>query len=285
MSVYNLALDLIDPPRDDDRIERTPAAIAELAASIAAVGLIHPPTVRVARLAEHRADMDGELAGGATAAVALVRYECVAGWTRILALRSLGRATASVCVESLMDDRQAARVRLAENLDREQLSPIEESRRLTRMRAELDLSVEDLAEHVHRSVDWVLQRLALLALPEDLQVHVHLRELALGSALALGRVTDPQHRAYLLKYALEAGATVDTVRAWVSAWQLHHETGSPGEPPAPTMPVLNQPVHVEIPCARCHTAHTLESSCIIRVCQACGREIERELRQPAPTPT
>ncbi len=81
--IAELALDLIDPPRDDDRIERSPESIGRLAADIAVNGLIHAPTVRPR----------GE------------RYECVAGWTRILALRSLGRGTGLCSVLVLTDDR------------------------------------------------------------------------------------------------------------------------------------------------------------------------------------
>ena len=87
--IAEITLALIDPPRSDDRIERSPESIARLAADIAAVGLIHPPTVRPA----------GE------------RYECVAGWTRILALRALGRGTCLCSVVALIDDRTAGRIR------------------------------------------------------------------------------------------------------------------------------------------------------------------------------
>ncbi len=257
--IAELALDLIDPPRDDDRIERSPESIGRLAADIAVNGLIHAPTVRPR----------GE------------RYECVAGWTRILALRSLGRGTGLCSVLVLTDDRAASRIRLAENLQREDLSPIEEAVRLSHIVAQEELSVHAIADLVHRSPEWVTQRLNLLAIPDDLQAHVHTRELAIGAALALGRITDPQHRGYLLRYALDAGATVDTVRAWVQEWILHQASGSDEPPALPPQPVLNQPHTVHVPCARCHAPHEISTSCIIRVCQACGREIERELRHPA----
>jgi ParB family chromosome partitioning protein len=276
--MHTIELDLIDPPVQDHRVERTPAEIERLALSITAIGLIHSPVVRIAHLPELRAEADEMLAGGAPATVHLVRYECVAGWTRILALRSLGRTSVQCVLESSMDDRLAARVRLAENIDRTDLTPIEEAIQCAAAQAAGLLSVDQTATEMRRSPEWVAQRLNLLAIPDDLQARVHTRELAIGAALALGRCTDAQYRAYLLQHALEGGATVATVRAWVAQWEVQRLSAiDAGEPP-PAMPVLNQPPTVTMPCARCHAPHDVGQSCIIRVCQACGREIERELR-------
>jgi len=278
--IAEIALDLIDPPREDDRIERSPEAIARLAADIAANTLIHPPTVR--RQPRSESVLPSPVAGTPSQTVhpGAPRYECVAGWTRILALRLLGHVACLCSVLGVTDDRTASRIRLAENLQRENLSPIEEGIRLSRIVAAEQLSVHAIADLVHRSPEWVAQRLNLLAIPDDLQAHVHTRALAIASALALGQVTDAQHRGYLLQYALDAGATVDTVRAWVSEWRLHQASGSPDPAALPPMPIANVPHTVTIPCARCHAPHDIANSCIIRVCQECGRAIERELRHP-----
>jgi len=262
MKIATIKLDRIDAPRDDDRLSRSPEAINTLATSIARDGLTNPPTV------------EGRGA----------RFECITGWTRILACRQLAWATIPANIHPPLTDAERGSIRFGENVDRENLTAIEEARRLSSMLAAGNLTIDALAARLHRSTDWVVQRLNLLALPEELQAHVHLKSLSIGAALALGQVTDPQHLAYLLRYALDAGATVATVQAWVNEWKLHHASGATTEAPLPPMPMLNQPHTVHMPCARCHLAHDVRESCIIRVCQPCGREIEDELRHQAPVP-
>lgn len=258
MKIEAIALDLIDAPHDDDRLERSADDISSRAADMRVNGLINPVLI------EPRED----------------RYECVAGWTRVLAAHQLGWATIMAQIHEPMEARLRTRLRFAENMERSNLSPIEEARRLASMQAGESLSVDGIAALVHRSPDWVVSRLNLLAIPEDLQAHVHLKSLSIGAALALGRVTDPQHRAHLLSYALDGGATVETVRAWVAEWTVHQASGAVERGEPPPLPVLNQPTIVQMPCARCHAAHDVRQSCIIRVCQPCGRELEAELRSP-----
>jgi len=262
MKIATIKLDRIDAPRDDDRLERTDDAINRLAAAITADGLINLPTV------ERHAE----------------RFECVTGWTRILACRSLGWKEIDARVHDPLTATERSAIRFGENIDRENLTPIEEARRVAWMNAAHNLTIDALATRLRRSTAWVQQRLELLDIPEDLQAHVHLKSLSIGAALWLARCTDPQHRAFLLQYALDGGATVESVRAWVNEWLLHRASGAATEAPLPPMPMLNQPHTVHMPCARCHLAHDVRESCIIRVCQPCGREIEDELRHQAPLP-
>jgi ParB family transcriptional regulator, chromosome partitioning protein len=260
MNLAPIPLHLIDPPSEDDRLDRTQEAIAALAADLQANGLINAVT-----LEDH---------GG--------RYECVAGWTRCLAARTIGWPTIPAHVHGHLADGQRDALRLAENLQRNDLTPIEEARRLHRMQEKTRLTIPTLAGIVHRSEAWVEQRLALLAIPEELQAHVHARTLGLGHALTLARCTDPAHRAHLTHYAMNAGATIATVRAWVDEWHSHQVQGLTGPAPLPPMPIANQPITVMIPCARCHTAHEYRSTCVVRVCQSCGRDIANEQAEPAP---
>lgn len=257
MHTENIDLTLIDPPLEDDRLERDPADIAALADDISIVGLIHPVTLEA---------RDG-------------RYECVAGWTRVLACRALHWLAIPAQVHEGLTPASRARIRLAENLQRSNLSPIEEAIRLAHLQAGEQLGIDQLAELVHRSPEWVTQRLNLLTITDDLQAYVHTRELAIASALALARVTDPQHRAHLLQYALGGGATVESVRAWVREWELHRSSGLAADGVPPPLPAVNQPHQVLMPCARCHQSHDAAQSTVIRVCPACGRELEAEMRE------
>jgi ParB/RepB/Spo0J family partition protein len=262
MNLREIPLHLIDPPADDDRLDRTQEKIARLANDIAANGLIN------AVLIEEKGE----------------RFECVAGWTRCLAFARLNRATIPATVSPPLTEAARSALRLSENLQRDDLTPIEEARRLWQMYRHRDCTTDDIAIVVHRSVAWVQQRLSLLDIPEDLQALVHTRDLALSSALALARCTDPAHRAHLMHYAVNGGATLVTVRAWVAEWEAHCTQGLTGPAPLPVMPIANQPITVTIPCARCHAAHEYRTTCVVRVCQPCGRAIANEQAQQTATP-
>jgi len=262
MNVRDVLLHLIDPPAADDRLDRPEAKILRLANDIARNGLINPVAV----------EEKGE------------RFECVAGWTRCLAFARLSRLTIPARVYPPLPPDIRSALRLSENLQRDDLTPIEEAHRLHTMKRERTATVEQLADIVHRSVAWIQQRLSLLNIPEDLQALVHTRDLPLGSALALARCTDPAHRAHLTHYAVNGGATLVTVRAWVAEWEAHYAQGLAGPAPLPVMPIANQPITVTIPCARCHAAHEYRSTCVVRVCQPCGREIANEQAHPTDAP-
>ncbi len=258
MRIESVLLHLIDPPADDDRLERDAAAIDRLACDIRKQGLINPPSI------EEKGN----------------RYECIAGWTRILAMRSLQEQTIHARIYPPLDAQRRQHIRLSENLQRSDLTPIEEARRLFQLQRDEKLDADALAAIVQRSTAWVEQRLTLLSVPDDLQALVHERDLSIGAALALARCTEPAHRAYLTNYAVNGGATITTVRAWVEEWRIHHEQGLDGPAPLPPMPIANQPVLVLIPCARCHTPHDYRTTCVVRVCQPCGRDIANEQQHP-----
>jgi len=262
MNVRDVLLHLIDPPAADDRLDRSQEKIQRLADDIKANGLINAVAI----------EETGE------------RFECVAGWTRCLAFERLNRLTIPARVYPPLDDAARSALRLSENLQRDDLTPIEEARRLHTMRRERGSTVDELADIVRRSPVWVQQRLSLLDIPEELQALVHTRDLALGSALALARCTDRAHRAHLTHYAVNGGATLVTVRAWVAEWEAHCAQGLTGPAPLPAMPIANQPITVTIPCARCHAAHEYRTTCVVRVCQPCGREIANEQAQPTAAP-
>lgn len=258
MKVESVLIHLIDAPTDDDRLERDPAAVSRLAADIRAQGLINPPAI------EEKGN----------------RYECIAGWTRILAVREIGDLKIFARVYPPIDNARKQHIRLSENLQRNDLTPIEEGRRLFQLQRDEKLDPDALAAIVQRSTAWVEQRLLLLSVPDDLQALVHERDLSIGAALCLARCTEPAHRAYLTNYAVNGGATIATVRAWVEEWRIHNEQGLEGPAPLPPMPIANQPLTILIPCAKCHTPHDYRTTCVVRVCQPCGREIADEQQHP-----
>ena len=141
---------------DDDGIE-------ELAASIRSQGLLQPIVVRP------------RAAGG---------YELIAGERRWRAAHRAGLDRVPVVVRDV-DDRGALAMALIENVQREDLNPIEEAHGLERLRREFALTQEQVAEAVGKSRPAVANLLRLLNLPEAVRELLAAGELEMGHARAL----------------------------------------------------------------------------------------------------
>lgn len=146
----------------DFRLDDDAQDLAELAASIAELGVLQPITVR-------RLD-DG-------------RLEVIAGRRRLAAARIAGLDTIPATFVDVDDD-QAADVALAENLHRRDLSPVEVALAFARLR-ERGLNGRQIAARVGRSEATVSNYLRLLEIPAHLRERVHRRELGVGTALDL----------------------------------------------------------------------------------------------------
>lgn len=239
------------------RVNPNPDALRELADSIHTHGQLQPILVRPL----------GE------------QHELVAGHRRLLAHQLLGRTIIDALIHE--DPRADATdgARWAENLHREDLSPMEEATALAYHQRTHNSSNHSLARMLGRSEGWIESRLALLAMPEELQEHVHAGRLAIAAALDLARVHDPEHRAYLLTYALDGGATVAVVRDWVHAWTLHQARGTTSPAPRPALPLEGESSALQLPCWLCSAPHRHDHLQVLRLCAACVRALEN---QPAP---
>ena len=141
----------------------TDEGIEELAASIRAQGLLEPVIVRP------------RTEGG---------YEIVAGERRWRAAQRAGLDTVPALVREL-DDRQAIAIALIENIQREDLNPLEEATALKRLLAEHDMTHEQIADAVGRSRTAVSNLLRLLNLAPGVRRMIDSGELEMGHARAL----------------------------------------------------------------------------------------------------
>jgi hypothetical protein len=162
---------------------------------------------------------------------------------------------------------------------------MEEAVAIQRALDQAAMNLEEVARTVNRSKDWVRDRLELLQLPDNIAEHVHTKRLGIAAAIELKKVTDDTHRAYLLRYTLDAGATITTVREWVRAWAFADAAGDGREAPRPEMPFPGQPVIIQMPCYVCHVVRPHDQLRILRICPACtnalaGAGIAHEQHNP-----
>jgi ParB family chromosome partitioning protein len=185
-----LPLELIRPNPYQPRRAFGEEALGELAESLKASGLLQPIVVRPAD-------------GG---------YEIIAGERRLRAADRLGWREIGAVVRDV-DDRTLLTLALVENLQRDQLSPIDEARGYQRLISEFGVSHGDLAGLVGRARPTVANALRLLKLPDDVQDLVHRGALSTGHARALLLVPDLTRVPSLAKRAVADDLSVRELEA------------------------------------------------------------------------
>src|SRR5204862_444161 len=191
-SLVELAIAEIRPNPYQPRRDVDPAALAELKASILKAGLLQPVVVRTA---------PGERGSG---------FELIAGERRLRACQALGWDRIPA-VKRDVDDRTVLTLALIENLQRDDLSPVDEARGYERLIAEFKLAQQDVADAVGRDRSTVANALRLLKLPEVVLQMLHEGQLSVGHARALLALEDPRIATNLAREAVAQGLSVRDV--------------------------------------------------------------------------
>jgi ParB family chromosome partitioning protein len=169
----NLPLDLLQRGKYQPRVDMRQESLEELAASIRSQGIIQPIVVRA---------VDGAAPGASQ------RYEIIAGERRWRAAQIAGLATVPAVIRKVPDDAAIA-MALIENIQRENLNPLEEARALERLISEFGITHQQAADAVGRSRAAVSNLLRLLELAPEITAFVERRELEMGHARALLALT------------------------------------------------------------------------------------------------
>ena len=119
------------------------------------------------------------------------KYELIAGERRWRASKKLGLATVPV-IERAASDRDVLEMALIENLQREDLNPIEEAAGYVRLAKEFTLKQEEIATRVGKSRASVANAMRLLDLHDDIQVHLAQRQITVGHAKAILALKDAE---------------------------------------------------------------------------------------------
>ena len=162
-AVRHIPVGLIDRNPYQTRTHVDEAALAELAASIKASGVVQPVTLRP--------DSNG-------------RFQLIAGERRWLASQRAGKATVPSIVRHVSNE-QAMEMTIIENLQREDLNPMEQARAFERLGREFGLTQEQIAQRTGKDRSSVANFLRLLKLPSGVQTLVENGQLSFGHAKAL----------------------------------------------------------------------------------------------------
>ena len=168
-----LAVDLIQRGKYQPRIDMRAESLEDLASSIRAQGVVQPIVVRLLPPAI-----------GQNTALTPRRYEIIAGERRWRAAQLVGLQNIPAIVRDVPDSAAIA-MALIENIQRENLSPMEEANALQRLIDEFQMTHQDAADAVGRSRAAVTNLLRLLGLAEDVKRMVEHGDLEMGHARAL----------------------------------------------------------------------------------------------------
>jgi ParB family transcriptional regulator, chromosome partitioning protein len=169
--LHQIPLDHLDRnPYQTRTVSFDPAALQELAASIEAVGVLQPIVVR-------------PVAGG--------RYQVIAGERRCEAARLLHRQTIPAVVRPA-SNQQAMEMTIVENLQRLDLTPMEEARGYDRLSREFSLTQEQMAQRTGKERSSVANFLRLLKLPSSVQAMLDQGQLSFGHAKVLMALESPE---------------------------------------------------------------------------------------------
>jgi ParB family chromosome partitioning protein len=207
---HELDIDLLTPNPRQPRVHIDDARLEELAQSIRANGVIQPIVVRT---------IESAAAGEQS------RYEIVAGERRWRASQRAGLLKVPVAIREVPDDK-LLEVALIENIQREDLNPIEEAQAYRRLTEELQLSQEAIATQVGKDRATIANYMRLLRLPAEVRTALSEGALSMGHARALLSLTDEADQRRVGRDVIARGLSVRETEALVRS-----ETTAKGEPP------------------------------------------------------
>ena len=201
-----LSISMIDPNPNQPRQIFDHQALQELAASIKANGLVQPIVVR--RRNE--------------------RFEIVAGERRWRAAQVAELTEIPVVVQDVADDK-LLELALIENIQREDLNPMETANAFARLVKELDISHEELGRRTGKDRATITNFIRLLKLPNDLQAAVAEGRLSMGHAKALLSLTFADQQLEIARKAMQLNMSVRATEKMIQNLSVEKEEKAPKE--------------------------------------------------------
>ena len=174
-AVRNISVDRVVPNPNQPRLAMDKAGLEDLTASVREHGVLQPILVR-------------PRPNGV--------YELIAGERRWRAARGAGQSTIPALIEEI-DDETALEIAVIENLQREDLSPLDEALIYDKMIREHGYSIRKLAQKLGKDKGYLENRLRLADAPEEIRELVSVRKDTLSHAYELLKVDDPKKRKHL----------------------------------------------------------------------------------------
>jgi ParB family transcriptional regulator, chromosome partitioning protein len=226
VGVRHVPVGRIEANPDQPRMVFEQTSLDELAASVREHGILQPVLVRPFGAPGH--------------------YQLVAGERRWRAAKAAGLSTIPAMIEEL-DDETSLEIAIIENLQREDLSPLEEATMYDRMVKDHGYSIRRLAQKLGKDKGYLENRLRLADAPEEIRELVSLRKDTISHAYELMKVEDPRKRRRLAAQVASGELSLVKLRQRIEGrrGRRAEEPGDGGEvetgQPAPPSEGLDQP--------------------------------------------
>lgn len=193
LEIRNIPLHLVDEPVNAMRSDVWDEQLDDLAGSIQQFGLLQPVTLR----------QNGD------------RFEVIAGHRRLAAHRKLGLPTIASIVREA-DETTTDAMKVHENLYRADVNPVDQAVFLGEYQTRSNLTDEELATQLHRSVAWVQSRLEILGYPDYLMEFVHSGKLSMATASVLNQISNPAIKENYCRTAAIQGLSASRAKYWLA---------------------------------------------------------------------
>lgn len=238
--------------KHEQRLDKEDMEIVGMAASIRRIGILVPLIVT----------SDGD------------DFLLVAGHRRLEAAKKAGLLEVPVIIKDC-DDAKQAEITFAENFFKKDLSPVELASAIKDCFENHHLTIKEMGEGFNRSEHWVTSMMAISDWPEDVQIAIHKEAISVSAASNLAIINEPEYRAFLVRNAVEQGATARTTAAWLQAWRAMQpqEQAVQAEPlPAGQTPV---PMVPQAPCFCCSNILPVNQMSHVPLCGECVQTIRK----------
>ncbi len=264
-SVRTVPLDRIDPNPQQPRMSFAEDTLLELAASITEHGVLQPILIR-----------PGDEG----------RYQLVAGERRWRGARIAGLTDIPALIEEIDDD-TALEISIIENLQREDLSPLDEALMYERMTTDHGYSLRRLAQKLGKDKGYIENRLRLADAPAEIKQLVSLRKDTLSHAYELLKVDDPRKRRKLAEQVGRGELSLVKLRERIDGRPPREAAGDASvndviraEEPQPAEPLSSGPVGDDsLIAAKAHLGEALDELSAILQSQGALAEIDLTDRQ------
>jgi ParB family chromosome partitioning protein len=256
MKLQEIELDKILVDSNAIRKDFDEDKLKELQASIANRGLLSPIVVKP----------EGD------------NYRLIAGLRRYLAVSNLGWEKVP-CIIWEGDEYNADIAQVEENIMREDITPLEEGRYFKYLINQYGLTVKAIAEDIHKSIDYVEERIRLTETDEYLQRAIQERLLNFSQAHLLSEVKDTSLRRGLMEQTIREGLTAEQLRSLIKTYTHPQEqqtvyTSSRSEDNTPPIPK-----HSYYVCPICGQEREQIDSIFLQICPQCYANLMNEIRK------
>lgn len=254
-NVADVELSKIIEPKGIVRMEIDQDGIEELAQSISEIGLLQPILLAI--------DKD--------------KYEIVFGHRRFLAHKHLGVSKIRSVVKTLTNE-EIGIARATENINREDLTPIEEAATYKNLMDHYGLTLEKVAKKMGKSPGTIRRRMDMMKMPPNLQQAIHSKQISMSVAEELWSIRDASSLDYYLTFAIDNGATKEVARQWCKDWKdSERRTKDPSVEGVqlPLSPFEPRPTYV--PCDICIEPVDITKTKVMRICLECDGLIKKAM--------